>query len=665
MDVVKKKKLLGFIAMIIFMAFSLIMTYVAQLDLSFENSVRDTWRWAHKSNVEWELELNDKATHLEEVFLCTVPGLESVSIYAKKAGTGADAKISISLYDVETGEMVGNRVKSISGVFEEEDFSVLKVKLPSDIESKNRYFRLAVDVENMKDGSLFLNANKKQGIVASFNNNEQDKTNVVYAIRYDNVGIIRPLFLIWGVFVVLFVLFIYFFIIVKSFNITKIFLPITIIYGILMLVAVPVNGVPDESWHLDTAYKYSNYMMGISSTGNKDTIYKRRCDVILTDMLPNDIETGSYYQMITGLKDKSGDTSLQEVSYFDSGKQVLFLNFIPQALGLSIGRLLGLSSVLTYQLARLLNLLVYALLAWSAIKIIPFLKEMLAMTTLLPIMVHQAASFSYDGVLMGMIFLFIAVCLYLMETEQADIKWYILCGLLVVYLLLNKGAVYLPIALILFLIKSPGFMNKIKANRKILMVVAICTFVLMAVLVVIKFLPILSGIVVGAESNNGPEDTLSLMHVLKHPMLVVALVWNTIFVESNKLFLGTFGGVLGWNNEIIITFLPILNCIGLLLLSNCTDKKFITIKLKRIFVLSGILSITLIALAMIIAETTYSSTSIYGLQGRYFVPQTFLIIVGIMSGMFEIKKEKAPGIMTMMLTVDAFIMLQLFASVIG
>ena len=664
MEETKRKKLLGFAIFTIFIIVSLIMTYKAGLETNFYDPVKDTWSWAHKHNAESKLILDANNNQLEEIFLCTVPDLSRISVYMKKQDTAPDTAVNVSLWYADNDELVSSK-SFLSSELETDSFTSLKMKFEEPADSENKLFRLEIAAENLTQGYLLVNANVKYGLVKSFNGNESDRTNIVYDIKYGNAEGIKTLFVLLAVLYLLFTLLVYYFFIIKGYDIEKVFWPIAVLYGIIMLVVVPVNGVPDESWHMDTAYKYSNYIMGIGSTGNEGTIFKRHCDIMLTDMLPNDIETGSYYQMVSGLWTKPENTELQEVSYYDSGNQVTFLNFLPAALGLSFGRLLGFSPVLTFQFARFLNFIAYALLIFIAVKIIPYGKELMAMSALLPILVQQAASFSYDGVLMGMIYLFIAVCIYLMKTENAGIKWYVLCTLLVCYLVLTKGAVYSPIALLLLLIKRPTALSKVKISGKKVVAIVLFAVALVFAVVIIRFMPILGRIIQAGGVSTGPEDSLSLGFILGNPLHILILIWNTIFESGDKLFFGAFGGVLGWNNREVVAFLPVMDFVGLLVLANCMGGKFVTPKVRKVFFAGGILSTGLIVFAMLLAETTYSSTFVDGLQGRYFVPQIFMLIISIISERIDLDRTNAKSAMTMMLTVDAVIMLQVFAGVVG
>ena len=92
--------------------------------------------------------------------------------------------------------------------------------------------------------------------------------------------------------------------------------------------------------------------------------------------------------------------------------------YVPQAIGISLARLLGLGSTALLFLGRLCNLLFFTGLTWLAMRRLPFGKEVLFGTALLPMTLHLSASFSYDVLIMGCMFWFTAVCLDLAYRQE-------------------------------------------------------------------------------------------------------------------------------------------------------------------------------------------------------------------------------------------------------
>ncbi len=654
MDSIRKPKIIRGLILLLIMLIAALFTYKAQIDESFDKPFEDTWRWDHKASAEGTIALTTDTPSLEESFICMVGDLHRIMVYVQYEGErGAAAKVNLSLLDLSNNKTIGTSEAVIqpSG-----KFSTIKMGVNNEGSLKEHELLLKVEASELQGGVLQVNANEKPGVVTSFNGDESLRTNIIYSIEYGRVVSAKGFIVISLLLIVFLAVFAYYIFIIRGLEIQKAFIPLALVYGVVMLLIIPVNGVPDESWHMDTTYKYSNVIMGIGNPDQPGTIYKRRCDAEFTDMLPNNIETGSYYQSTSELFKRPADTDLIVAHYFDSSGQVTVLNFLPAAVGLSIGRVLGLSPVLAYTLGRIMNLIVYVLLAGLAIGLTPLYKELMAMTALLPIMIQQAASFSYDPVIMGFGFLFIAICLHMHVEKDAHIKWYVICGLIIIYLVFTKGAVYLPMALMIFAINKPENM-KIKLPKWAIAVCALGAVAVAGVLFVAKFMPILTSIGMGGTA----KETITVRYILQNPMTIGKMVWCTFFEKSDPYIQGAFGGTFGWLDVKLVIMFPIANLVGLLLLSAVEENISIKGKMKKLLVAGSIISVGLIFLAMLLAETEPSDTHINGVQGRYLVLQMMMILMAIRSSGLTLKKEKAHFVMTGLMIVNALSLMQVLA----
>ena len=82
-------------------------------------------------------------------------------------------------------------------------------------------------------------------------------------------------------------------------------------------------------------------------------------------------------------------------------------------LGFIVGKLLNLSGLFTFYLARLFNLVFFLALAYIAIRISSVAKSLFYALSLLPMTVFICSTLSYDAGIIGMSFVFIAICLEL------------------------------------------------------------------------------------------------------------------------------------------------------------------------------------------------------------------------------------------------------------
>ena len=112
-------------------------------------------------------------------------------------------------------------------------------------------------------------------------------------------------------------------------------------------------------------------------------------------------------------------------------------------------------------LGRWFSLLGFAVLSYFAMKKLPFGKSTLFLLAILPMNLQQCTSFSYDAVITGVSFLFISWCLSLTFGEKqlkgTDMLGLGILGIILVY---GKSGVYLPLALLIFLIPAKRFGGK-------------------------------------------------------------------------------------------------------------------------------------------------------------------------------------------------------------
>ena len=161
--------------------------------------------------------------------------------------------------------------------------------------------------------------------------------------------------------------------------------------------------------------------------------------------------------MMVDLKSKYFSDTSMEMEY-DGGVTSLF--YLPQGLGLLLGRKLGLSMYYCVVLGRVMNLLAYMGLTYLAIRKIPVYKHLLLAIALMPMSLYQAASFSSDGLLNGLCFLFVALCFsYALGEKKLDYRHGLILTGLLLYIFVGKY-VYACIGLLVFVIPMERFGGK-------------------------------------------------------------------------------------------------------------------------------------------------------------------------------------------------------------
>ena len=640
-----------------------VLVYKAQLRERLDKPIYGTLMSEHKAN--GTIDLSADAPVVSEAFLCNVPKLKQLRIQCKGEQIDSDAVLVMTLSEADSGTEYYHKEIQLQKLVGEGKSKMVVMKLKktsSDTEGK----RLILSWELIDAGTtkLQITSNSKPGMVISCNGIQEDKSNIIYAWKYSSAKELKSLYaalclsllLFWGV--------CYWLIIIRQLPAERFYIPIAICLGMIFQAVIAVHGVPDEPWHIDTAYKYSNKMLFVKDTGVPGTIYKRQCDVLMQDLLANGVESNSYYQLMHHTFERADNKELIQVSYVDSSNLVPGVIFFPTALGISIGRLLGLSALLTLQLGRLCNLLTFVLLTWGAIRITPYAKNLIAMIGLLPIAMQQGASASYDAVTNGLAFLFIAYCFRLAEAEQRKKRQWVLLLVLAALLVMIKGGVYSPMLLLLLLLfKKDEFKNRIqKVNYKTIFAGVVAAVLILAVLLM-KYMPVFLTILGNQEMPSAGRTLYTVRDLLQSPLQTVYMYWNS-FMDKGDNYVGELmGRRLSWLDiKVNWTFLLIL-FIGLILLANVEKTYHITKKQRLIMVAISCISIVLTMLSMLLGHTSVGKASITGVQGRYFLVLAPLLFLLTSTDMINVKKEQCSRIWMTMMVTEILIVLQVVVAV--
>ena len=385
------------------------------------------------------------------------------------------------------------------------------------------------------------------------------------------------------------------------------------------------------------------------------SIYKRRADVVQDDLLVNGIESNSLFQLKTNLLTRPAETEDITVTFDNAGRIVPDIVYLPMAIGITLGRLLGLSTLLTYYIGRILNLIVFIVITSIAIRIAPYGKNLMAMIMLLPISLQQASSASYDSIINAVILLYIAFILMLYKKESVKAKDYILLTILSVFIVMCKGGVYAPICIML---AALPFGIKLNKKSKIVILAAVLS-ALLAVLIYAGY-PIFKALLFeGTARDEGEIYTVADM--MSNPSGVINMWWNTLVRRGGSLLAGLLGGRLAWLDiKANWIFLMIMG-IGLVLMTNIEGEVLTVSTKERIFIFaSHIIAIILIFLSMIVGFTKTDSEVIQGLQGRYFIPLLPLSLMLFKTDMINLKKEKLYKLAMLLMATEAMIILECF-----
>lgn len=392
--------------------------------------------------------------------------------------------------------------------------------------------------------------------------------------------------------------------------------------GLIMMLLIRPFGVPDEYTHYLQAYIRSNEMMGIEqpSYGEHEI---REEDLRLFEEFQSVSNRITYKEYPLILDNFSLKNEINEKCIFVREGKITSapLGYSFSAIGLTLGRILNLSGIATYYMGCLVNLLVYVGILTVAVCLLPFGKAALIGIGMTPIAMQQAASFSYDGIVTALAFLFVSYVLHLSAQKQLiSIRQYLLLCVFAAILGPSK-AVYAPLTFAALLIPAERYAFGKKKWIYNLLIVAIGFGALLALQM---------GNITRISGNVSVVNEKYTISYLMANIKETINLFLTTFEEELDYYLGhMFNMSFGWLQFSGSNWLYMISCV--LFVIGCQqgeeDSTVAYSVWKRwgiVVVFAGIVILTMLTLLM--DHTPFGSISIAGIQGRYFIPLMITLI---------------------------------------
>ena len=486
--------------------------------------------------------------------------------------------------------------------------------------------------------------------------------------------------------------------------------------GILFSMVLPPYSAPDEQFHINQSFTLASTIydphLPIAQSQIHSTI-RRPSD---QDVIVQDGETTvfTWQHIAKNLLTTSPDPFTATHDFDEYQVDSSYTMYWISALGVLAGFLLRLGFIPTLFLGRLTNLLFFAFLASWAVKRTPVAKAVFATVALLPMTLHLAASYSRDSNLLALCLLFAALVLDLAFGPTEKISWKqlilpALAGLLIV----PSKIVYFPLALLVFLIPAARLGRFSKAIKGGFLVLCMVVFLSSAggTLTLGGFVngdtPVAAGaassstavqeaepaasVAAESESAPAPESTASsgetavadsapqpaseepvqddsvcysLPYILSHPLDTVELLIRSVVEYGDHYVKTLVGGTLSYFDpgvQIAWTWMAAL--LILLVLAWLQPGFELPVWAKTVCLLIGLACCGLAVLGCVSWTPTYYTT-IYGLQGRYFLPVLSLLLLARPRRLL-LQTDFTRGLVYAVTLVDILVVFNAFLSILA
>ncbi len=391
------------------------------------------------------------------------------------------------------------------------------------------------------------------------------------------------------------------FLLIRDKGIKAYALPVLFAAGLVMLIIEAPGSNPDEKYHYYSSFVLADKLLGQFEYNGIDPEYA--FDFYLKDGYVGFNANTSYIKTIEGLGKKTAGNNGERIYDVFKEPYVNPFSHIAPAIGIAVGRILKLNFVTIYELGRICNMIMYVMLAYIAIKLIPDNKELMLLMAMTPMMMQQCTGLSYDAVVNGLSLIF-AACILKASYEEQQVGWKnmaICVGILGILAVVK--VIYVCLGLMIFIITG----KNIKKAIPILAAPAI-------LLLLIKGKEIAA---VGTQTGG----LYTIGTIIREPIRFLRLILFTL--ENNgwlylkevvgNMFTGGFTSVSEWLT------LAYIFIICLCILSN--RETIVKSKRNRIIIyLTVIAGFMAVLLAFTVAYTPYGSLVVMAVQGRYFIP---------------------------------------------
>ena len=401
---------------------------------------------------------------------------------------------------------------------------------------------------------------------------------------------------------------------VKGYPLNKVFVFVAIPFVILFSIILYPGTACDENDHYVAAYQLSNRLMGLP----EDMFREEDTGILSARWLVPNID--GVYLAISQAGHRTNN--LTNVSYEYAGHVGNDVVYLLPAVGITIGRILEVNAFTLYYFGRIMNILLYLIVGYISLSIVQYGKGIMLVFLLFPLTINQCISVNQDCFCFSISFLAVSHWAYLKEKiqerkEKLEFVDMAVIAVMLALLLLSKA--YIVIAGIYVCLLDLSQVTKLLKNKKCILAIIIGAILLVGGLLIIGekgYVKNLVSALFGEKDNHW----YNLRYYLDNPAMGVNIFFNTLKEQSIEWFKDAFGSRLSWETYFSPLYATIYCMILLLLALTSGSTKLHSSSWEKVMV-SGI-EVFFFLLVYLRASTwtQIGRRTIWGMQGRYFVP---------------------------------------------
>lgn len=388
-------------------------------------------------------------------------------------------------------------------------------------------------------------------------------------------------------------------------------------FGLAFVFVTPPFQVPDEPAHFFRAWRVSEGRLDLIPRPRRGAaeipVNLHEVALDLLGDLPFHAERKIAPEKILGAFRVPLEGERRAPFWFGNSLQYPFVPYIPQAVGIALGRCFGAPPLALLYLARLGNLLAGTLMLWCAVRRLPAFRWLAVMVALTPMALFLRASASADVTVTGAAFLLAAAVARSAWGDGPARRGDLLLAAAFAAVLCAAKAAYFPLALLPVLIPALRFPGG--RRRSFLLLHGALSLAAAA------FGAATARAVGIARFDAVIDPARQIQLALEHPLSFLLVVARDYVVHTPR-YLAQFVGQLGWlDTKLPTAFLFAYLCVLLaLVLADARPDLEVRAWQRWTAAALTVSTLLMISASLYASWTPVGASFVEGPQGRYFIP---------------------------------------------
>jgi uncharacterized membrane protein len=412
------------------------------------------------------------------------------------------------------------------------------------------------------------------------------------------------------------------------------FVAFALLFGGIIALALPPGQAPDEYQHFGRAYALSEGVLFPTEAMLPKGVNRL---FGFTSSLPFNAGNKLKLKELLAFGGLPLDEQHRAPKQLPASSVYSPLPYLFSAAGIALARAAGLSPLWIYYAGRLVNLLIWTILAALGLRRTPVFRWVFLLLLLAPMSLSQAASYSADSLTNALSFLWICLALEMaFGGRPVALRQVIVLLAFAVILPLTKPP-YAALLLAAAVIPTACFGSR---RRRVLTLLAMLA---LAVPLIYISAGINRDYYYSLIKFPGVDAAAQQAGLLTHPLTFLKATVQTL-VEDGRFMLEAYTGILGWLDTRLPGFIYWSYPLILLLAALVDSRRDIRIEAwqKILLVLSGLLAFVLVAAGQWITWTALNARKVSDIQGRYLIPVVPPILLGLYNHQFEVAGRFLP-----------------------